>query len=47
MVVIPLHRAIHAAFVPLAQYPCPPHGATMGAALRKFCNGVRFRYVFS
>ena len=22
------------------------HGATMGAALRKFCNGVRFRYVF-
>jgi len=23
------------------------HGATMGAALRKFCNGVRFRYVFS
>ena len=23
------------------------HGATMGAALRKFCNGVRFRYAFS
>ena len=22
------------------------HGSTLGAALRRFCNGVRFRYVF-
>ena len=23
-----------------------PHGALLGAGLREFCNGTRFRYVF-
>ena len=23
------------------------HGSSMGAKLRRFCNGVRFRYAFS